>query len=680
VGHVDQLEVVDLNPDIEGVAEVFARENLDVLHHPNYRKVVNDGRNALLLSPKRYSLIISDATNPKMFDSWTLYSQEFYELVARRLEPGGVFAQWVLIPLPGDSIKVTLNTFRSVFPHTSFWCIYGSSQCLMLATPERLQIDYAALVQRLEPVLGPSGLREYGVDSPEKFLSFFLLGEDHLAHLLAGHSTLNTDDLPYAQFQVEQDDNGIQASLDLVRHQEPILTYLTNSGPDLVALAARMAVYEDLSRRLHLGFLTGDATHDREAEKVAADAGLIDANVRSALHYGPEKQRYFEERVRSHPDDANAHNTLGFIRWRLGDHDGARRSFQTAIALDPAYPMARANLARLLVDMGAFDDAVTALLEVRATHPTKTVLEMTRRQLDIVHLLRRQARRPGDAAPLRDLALAYYEDGQLRRSLEALEASLAADPRDLAAWAHLGRLLEAHGFPEQAADAYRRLAKLVPGDPALRARADELDSLRDPDRRRGWMASRVALRPAPAPGDHPETCDRALAAWHASGLETRVERTDLVTAATLYEASLATRPDDLHAWVDAALLREILGDRSRAMELWRGANDIAPEWPDPGHHLRRLELLGRLEGMAAGDPERPLVLEELAAHLRALARGEEAVIYLRQAVAADPARARTWAALAAALEEVGLYDEAAAAALRSAVAASPPGQDVPTRG
>ena len=56
---------------------------------------------------------------------------------------------------------IVLNTFREVFPHTSFWCIHGSSQCLMLATPERMEIDYEAFSERLEPVL-PSASETFG--------------------------------------------------------------------------------------------------------------------------------------------------------------------------------------------------------------------------------------------------------------------------------------------------------------------------------------------------------------------------------------------------------------------------------------------------------------------------------------------------------------------------------------
>ncbi|MGB6001011.1 MAG: fused MFS/spermidine synthase, partial [Thermoanaerobaculia bacterium] len=230
VDEVEGLDCVDLNPDITGVAAVFTHENRDVINNPGLNMIVNDGRNALLLDPKQYSLIISDATNPKTFDSWTLYTEEFYELVKARLKPGGVFGQWVVMPLPYDSMSILLNTFKSVFPHTSFWCIYGSSQCIMLGTPDRLEIDYPEFSDRLEPVLARVGLPEYGVANTDKFLSFMLLGEDELDRALDGFTQIDTDDLPAAQFRIRGDAEGVRDFLGLLSHQTTILPYLTNLG------------------------------------------------------------------------------------------------------------------------------------------------------------------------------------------------------------------------------------------------------------------------------------------------------------------------------------------------------------------------------------------------------------------------------------------------------------------
>jgi choline-sulfatase len=49
--------------------------------------------------------------------------------------------------------------------------------------------------------------------------------------------------------------------------------------------------------------------------------------------------------VASHPDDADAHNSLGVMAMRLGRHDRARAEFRKVIELDPTSATAYANLA-----------------------------------------------------------------------------------------------------------------------------------------------------------------------------------------------------------------------------------------------------------------------------------------------------------------------------------------------
>ena len=139
-----------------------------------------------------------------------------------------------------------------MFPHTSFWCIYSSSQCLMLATPERLSIDYQELSKRLSVVLKSSELDQYGVDTVEKFLSFFMLGEDKLAEMLAGFDKINTDDMPRAHFHPRLNPAGIQTALDLMKYQESIFPYLTNVDDGTGARVKR--VKETLAAYIPLGF------------------------------------------------------------------------------------------------------------------------------------------------------------------------------------------------------------------------------------------------------------------------------------------------------------------------------------------------------------------------------------------------------------------------------------------
>ena len=677
VDQVNSLDCVDLNPDIGGVAEVFREENRDVINHPNLNVIVNDGRNALLLEPRTYSLIISDATNPKTFDSWTLYTREFYELVKSRLEPDGVFCQWVLIPLPGDAIQILLKTFRTVFPHASFWCIYGSTQCMMLATPERLAMDYQELSARLEPILEPSGLAAYGVEDVDKFLSFFMLGEDALGRYLDGHTTINTDDLPHAQFRVKQDIAGVQASLDLVEHLEPIRPYLVNLGPEADEAEQRLEALGSIAERLHWGFLLNNATQFRVAAEIASRAGIHDdQNVATSLKFDRKLKEAFLARTASHPSDANAFNSLGYIYWQEGELENAAVALRQATSIKPDFAVAHATLARVYIDAGWYDMATETLLELRELHPTESTMAMTRNHLRIVRARRKLELLGGSAAA--DL---YVELGRLHEVSEDLVTAAAMiakavklGSRDPVVHAKLGELYERLELVDDALGAYRTLAQIVPGHAAVQDKLRELMPLsRDAAARRRWMSSNKRLSESPPePPAHPRSCTEARNAWGESPFDGSVSRSSLERAARLFERATEEQPDHVHAYVAAARIYEQLGEFSAAAAVWRRGLAVFPDDMTARDHVRRLELLEQLDGGGVQEDRRPALLAETAFLYRRDGELELAGNLLREALEAAPGEIWLWRSLAENAAELGDVEEAANALDRALALAPEP--------
>jgi tetratricopeptide (TPR) repeat protein len=142
-----------------------------------------------------------------------------------------------------------------------------------------------------------------------------------------------------------------------------------------------------------------------------------------------------------------------------------------------------------------------------------------------------------------------------------------------------------------------------------------------------------------------------------------VTRENLTRAAALYEQSTRTKPDDLHAYTDAAAIREALGEFQQAAALW---SDVARLWPDLAvarHQAHRLQLLGDLEG-AVGF-ERARVLRGLALDLRRIGEPEQALALLREAADLAPDEAALWLEYADAALECARYVDALTAAERT---------------
>jgi len=196
---VSSLDVVDLNPDVEEINNLFEEVNGDVFHQPRFHFHNDDGRNYLVTSSKRYDVIISDSTHPRAYDSWILYTEEFYRDVKEHLLPGGVFAQWVPVlgSMQGDLIRIHLNTFRRVFPNSTFWYVYGSDQAFLLATPEPFSLDAERLQRQLDQLPPWFQAEEYQINTVARIAGFFWLDEGAMTRMIGRETRVNTDNRHY---------------------------------------------------------------------------------------------------------------------------------------------------------------------------------------------------------------------------------------------------------------------------------------------------------------------------------------------------------------------------------------------------------------------------------------------------------------------------------------------------
>jgi spermidine synthase len=135
---IAQIDAVDLSAEQFAAAARYWQENYNVLRSAHLQTHVEDGRNFLLQTTTRYDIITTDATHPVNTSSWALFTLEFYQNVAERLAPDGVFLQWLPFHnLREADYKAILRTVQTVFPHTTLWYT-GGSHTLVLATPEPL--------------------------------------------------------------------------------------------------------------------------------------------------------------------------------------------------------------------------------------------------------------------------------------------------------------------------------------------------------------------------------------------------------------------------------------------------------------------------------------------------------------------------------------------------------------
>ncbi|HEV1286115.1 MAG TPA: fused MFS/spermidine synthase, partial [Bryobacteraceae bacterium] len=145
---IENITICEIEPLIpQASSRYFATENHNVFHDRRTHMIYDDARHFILTTNQKFDIITSDPIHPWVKGTATLYSKEYFELVKKHLNPGGVITQWVpLYESDFDTVKSELATFFDVFPNGTIWGndINGEGYDLVLLAqtePTKINID-----------------------------------------------------------------------------------------------------------------------------------------------------------------------------------------------------------------------------------------------------------------------------------------------------------------------------------------------------------------------------------------------------------------------------------------------------------------------------------------------------------------------------------------------------------
>jgi spermidine synthase len=230
------IDCVELVPGVLDVAGWFPDINHGVLDDPLFNVILDDGRNHALVSSREYDVVSVDATTPKMAGNGSLYTREFYELLAARLSPNGLVVQWLPFHLLSDEeMRMIAKTFMTAFPHTTLWFSPLRHHSILVGTQAKLRIDFRSLRRKLERQTIQQEFAYFApATDPIDFLSWFVMGEEALAKYVAD-ARVNSDNHPYLEFTpamayFASDVYRIRNLLTLRTWRESPFPLLTNVG------------------------------------------------------------------------------------------------------------------------------------------------------------------------------------------------------------------------------------------------------------------------------------------------------------------------------------------------------------------------------------------------------------------------------------------------------------------
>lgn len=193
--HIDCVELS------QGIVKTVKRlEHIKkTLDSPKVNIIIDDGRNYLLTTDKKYDIITAEPPPPVHAGIVNLYSKEYYELCKKRLKENGITTQWLPTnQMSAFEARTILRAFQDVFPYTYIWgwehpymyfCLIGSTH--------ELSVDYPALKKLVKE--NNELLENIGLGEPELFVGGFIKGPEAIKDYCEGIPPL-TDNRPYIEY------------------------------------------------------------------------------------------------------------------------------------------------------------------------------------------------------------------------------------------------------------------------------------------------------------------------------------------------------------------------------------------------------------------------------------------------------------------------------------------------
>ena len=368
--HGVQVDAIELSKGVISAArEHFAHVNENIFDNRYFNYSINDGRNHILMTKKKYDMISTGIIHPLVSaGSSNIYTEDFYGLCKEILSENGVMCQWVpLHRLPEAHYKMIIRTFIKVFPKTTLWYKYTPDFVILIGTLKPLLIDYDDFIKRSKIPRIQEGLAADDLDGLS-LLDSFMMGPKNVRKY-ADSGPIHTDDRPRLEFFKASDltSSTAQNIIGMQKHRQNVIPLLRNYG---VTLSEQRETKERINRyfvatqKLIAGQIEyANAQSALMAGKVNEFNSKIDtavALISEAVDVNPNDEtiRYnyavvsgisreddqdelhdiekeTKKLLSQNPDNAQARIALGVVYQQQGKTDKAISEFEKSLEQDP---------------------------------------------------------------------------------------------------------------------------------------------------------------------------------------------------------------------------------------------------------------------------------------------------------------------------------------------------------
>jgi spermidine synthase len=475
-GGVRHADVVEISPQVVEASRLFELENGRVLSNPAVRLIVGDGRSHLLLTPRRYDVIVSEPSNPWMSGVAALFTREFFQAARARLKPGGLLCQWAhTYDIGASDLQSIVRTFASVFPQGTMWLVGEGDLLLIGTTDESAAAPIERMAREWRAGTASAALTSVGIDDAAArfaLLSLFVAGPREIERY-GDVAPIQTDDHTVLEYSAPRGIYGRtkDANSTTIRALEAappaaVREVFERAGDAAWAARGMMELRAQAFRYAYDSFRRAVTLNSRNVEALA---GLSDgAGGSNRL---TEERDWLQAIASREPANAAVRIELSRVLAVAGDREKAVQTAAEAMRLTPDDPRAGEQLASVLADAGDADRLAPLADAMAARFPDRpdplyyraSALFIRGKTDEAIAAVRKLTdTHPTHARAQNLLGAACATLARWDCARAAFEASIRVNPRDPATHVNLGIFHLQSSNPDAAVESFAEALSLDP--------------------------------------------------------------------------------------------------------------------------------------------------------------------------------------------------------------------------
>jgi len=210
--NVKRVVSCELTPAVVQAAKSYIPSEMTggIFTDPRSTVLIEDGRHYLMASQRNFDMINADLFLPYRRGAGSLYSLDHYQTAAKRLNPDGVFVQWLpLYQITETEFGVIVRTMLEAFEQVTLWrnnFTPGTEKVALVGQRKSTPFPIPPIPDRIEMLQTVDDVGWYEASAKmmtpkPSTISFYYAGNLTAARRLFESYPINTDDKPLIEYQ-----------------------------------------------------------------------------------------------------------------------------------------------------------------------------------------------------------------------------------------------------------------------------------------------------------------------------------------------------------------------------------------------------------------------------------------------------------------------------------------------